>query len=150
MAGAELLPMRPTPRLARLPDWPERLAAFFAERAARPFAWGEHDCMTFAADAVMMLTGRDPIARWRGAYASEGDGNAIVGSDGLLAFVARAMEDFGAPECPVPHAQRGDWAMIEVGNMLSAGVVTGAFVAAPGLRRLAHVPLRRAVAAWVI
>lgn len=130
--------------------WPERLAQLFAERQSRSFEWGEHDCMTFAADAVVMLTGRDPIARWRGAYATEKEGDAIVGPDGLLAFVSRVMAEFGAPECPVELAQRGDWAMVAVGNMLSAGVVTGAFVAAPGVRRLAHVPIRRAVAAWAI
>lgn len=142
--------MRPRPAHARVVGWPERLAQYFAERQARPFEWGAHDCMTFAADAVIMLTGRDPIAQWRGAYATEAEGDAIVGPDGLLAFVSRMMGEFGAPECPVELAQRGDWAMVSVGNLLCAGVVTGAFVAAPGARRLAHVPLRRAVAAWAI
>lgn len=142
--------MRPTPPHPRLPGWPERLAEFFAARQSVPFEWGKQDCMTLAADAVVILTGRDPIARWRGAYGTEAEGDAIVGEAGLLPFVERMMADFGAPACPVPLAQRGDWAMVTVGNQFVAGVVTGAFVAAPGARRLAHVPLRRAVAAWAI
>lgn len=142
--------MRPPVAFRRVPDWPERLAALLAERADVPFEWGAQDCMTFAADAVVALTGRDPIAAWRGAYASEAEGDAIVGPGGLLEFVRRMMVDFGAPECPVDFAQRGDWAMVLVGNQMIAGVVAGAVVAAPGARGLAYVPLRRAVAVWAI
>lgn len=106
--------------------------------------------MTLAADAVVVLTGRDPIASWRGAYRTEAEGDAIVGEAGLLPFVDRVMADFGAPPCPVQLAQRGDWAMVVVGNQTVAGIVTGEYVAAPGVRRLAHLPLRRAIATWAI
>lgn len=142
--------MRPTPPHPRLQGWPERLAEFFAARQSVPFEWGAQDCVSLASDAALAITGRDPLHRWRGRYASEAEADAIVGEAGLLPFVATLMVDFGAPECPVHLAQRGDWAMVTVGNQLVTGVVTGAFVAAPGARRLAHVPLRRAVAAWAI
>lgn len=142
--------MRPEPPWRRAEGWPERLAEFLAERADVPFEWGSQDCVTVAADACVVLTGRDPIAAYRGLYSSEEGGDAIVGEQGLQAFLARLMAEFGAPECSPSLAQRGDWAMVTVGNQLITGVVVGATVAAPGLRGLAHVPLRRAVCAWAI
>lgn len=142
--------MRPAARWPRVQGWPERLAAFLAERQERPFAWGEQDCVSLAADAAVVLTGRDPLAAYRGRYESEDDAYALVGEDGLVAFVARLMAEFGAPECPVSLAQRGDWAMVSVGNQFVTGIVAGETVAAPGVRRLAYVPLKRAVAAWAV
>lgn len=142
--------MRPDPRWHRVQGWPERLAEFLAERTPRPFEWGEQDCVSLAADAAVVLTGRDPLATYRGQYADEAEAYRIVGEDGLAAFVGRLMAEFGAPECPVSLAQRGDWALVTVGNHFVTGIVTGSYVAAPGVRRLAHVPLRHAVAAWAI
>lgn len=142
--------MRPLPRFPRLPGWPERLAEFFAARQAQPFAWGAQDCVSLAADAALAITGRDPLAAYRGRYASEDEAYRLVGEEGLVAFVGRLMAEFGAPECEVREAQRGDWAMVSVGNQFCTGVVIGGFVAAPGARRIAHVPLRRAVAAWAV
>lgn len=142
--------MRPTPRVSRFSDWPERLALILESRAATPFQWGVQDCVTFAADVAQALTGVDLIARYRGTYDSEEGAAAIVGDIGLQAFLTVLMEENGAAECPLPFAQRGDWALVTLGNHLIAGVVVGDTVAAPGLRGLAHVPVSRAVAAWVI
>jgi len=96
------------------------------------------------------MTGRDPIAGWRGSYGNEDEAEAVVQPYGLQGFLARLMKQFGAPECPVHLAQRGDWAMVAIGNHLVTGIVTGVHVAAPGMRGLAHVPLHRAVCAWAI
>lgn len=134
----------------RFPDWTERLAQFFAERQAQPFAWGVQDCVSLAADAAVALTGLDPLTEYRGRYASEAEAEALMGDDDLQAFVARLMAEFGAPECPVNFAQRGDWAMVQVGNQLVTGVVMGGRVAAPGARGVAYVPIKRAICAWVI
>ena len=142
--------MRPDPRWPRVQGWPERLAEFLAERADRPFEWGDQDCVSLAADAAVVLTGRDPLAAYRGRYADEDEAYRLVGPDGLVAFVGRLMEEFGAPECPVSLAQRGDWAMVSVGNQFVTGVVVGDTVAAPGVRRVAYVPLSRAVVAWAV
>lgn len=142
--------MRPETRHPRFPDWPERLAALWAERAEMPFAWGAQDCVSFAADAALALTGIDPLAEFRGRYEDEESAYKLVGEGGLQAFVSQLMAQFGAQECPVEFAQRGDWAMVLVGNNLVTGVVVGETVMAPGARRLAQVPLSRAVIAWAI
>lgn len=142
--------MRPATQHSRLPDWPERLAGFFADRQDQPFGWGTQDCVSFASDAAMALTGHDPLVAYRGQYATEDEAAAIIGDGDLKRFVAQLMAEFGASECPVVFAQRGDWAMVQIGNQLVTGVVAGEHVAAPGQRRLAFVPLSRAVMAWAI
>ena len=143
--------MRPAARWPRVQGWPERLAEFLALRADRPFEWGEQDCVSLAADAAVVLTGRDPFAAHRGQYTNEDEAyRLVVGEDGLVAFVSRLMAEFGAPECPVSLTQRGDWAMVSVGNQFVTGIVAGETVAAPGVRGLAYVPLKRAVAAWAV
>lgn len=134
----------------RLPDWTERLAELWSSRIEAPFAWGAQDCVSFAADVALALTGVDPLAEYRGKYHDEETAYQLVGAAGLQAFVARLMAQFGAQECPVAFAQRGDWAMVMVGNHLVTGVVVGETVMAPGARGLAQVPLSRAVIAWGI
>jgi len=143
--------MRPTPETPRLPDWPERLAAFLEERLGLPFAWGERDCVLTAADAVLAITGRDPVPDLRGTYATEAEAEALLQQHGgLEAAAVAAMAAFGAPECPTAYAQRGDVALVIQGNMPTMGVVTGSDVAAPGPDGLAYVPLAAAVRVWAV
>lgn len=125
--------MRPRVRRPRLPDWGSRLAALVEERRDAPFAWGRHDCAMFAADAVLAITGRDPLAAWRGAYSTEEGGAAITDpAGGFEAFMVAAFADHGSPDCPVAFAQRGDVALIQLRNLVSLAVVLDGVVAAPG------------------
>lgn len=66
----------------RYPDWEVRLAAYLEPLRTRPFAWGDHDCCTFAAGAVAAMTGVDPMPEFRGRYST------AIGS-------ARALRRFG-------------------------------------------------------
>jgi hypothetical protein len=144
--------MRATGRL-RLPDWPEKLADLVEARRYAPFRWGTHDCAMFAADAVLAMTGADPLARWRGAYATGEEGDAITDpAGGFEPFMAAAFAAFGAPDCDPRLAQRGDVALVSYGNARSLGVVLGGMVAVPGMDRLAFVQARGAflVRAWAI
>jgi hypothetical protein len=142
--------MRPQPVRSRLPDWAERLAALIEARREVPFAWGVQDCCTLAADAALEMTGSDPMAEWRGRYATEAEAEAVTGSQGLEETVAAALAAWGAPECPVAYAQRGDWALVSVGNQLVCGIALGSVVAAPGRDGLAFVPISRAIRIWSI
>jgi hypothetical protein len=108
--------MRPAPEHKRVPTRPERLAALIEARRHTPFAWGTHDCCLFAADAVLATTGADPAAEWRGRYDSEAEALELLGARGLEGTVADAMAAFGAPECPVLAAQRGDVVLATSGN----------------------------------
>lgn len=142
--------MRPETTRARADDWPERLAAFIEARRDNGFAWGSHDCFTFAADAAVELTGEDPAAAVRGTYATEEEAEAIIGPDGLEAWVAATMAAWGAPECPPVFAQRGDMAFVAVGNQRMCGVCLGEVVAVPGAERLHFVPAALAIRVWAV
>jgi hypothetical protein len=142
--------MRTPPPWPRLDDWPERLAALVEARRHLPFAWGTQDCVTLAADAVLACTGRDPHVA-RGAYAGEAEAEAILaGEGGLEGWVAATLAAFGAPEIPPALAQRGDWALVVVGNETLCGPVIGESVAVPGTDRLRFVPLARIRRAWAV
>lgn len=140
------------PHTVRVPDWTERLAEVAAAAREAPFAWGTNDCVMFAADVALAITGRDPGAPWRGRYASEEEAQPLIeahgGLDGLAAF---AMEMIGAPEILPVFAQRGDWALVDLGNEVACGVVLdGDRVGVPGMDGLRHTRLSRALRAWAI
>lgn len=86
----------------------------YALRAARDgHEWGKNDCCTFACDWVFAETGIDPMARWRGAYADEKTGRALLSAyGGLLPMWRLGTIDVGIPECDEP--QLGDIGIIEV------------------------------------
>lgn len=146
--AAEL--MRPEPTRFRAADWPERLAAFIDARRDDGFAWGLQDCFSLAADAALELTGDDPAAAVRGEYSTEEEAEAIIGPEGLEAWVAATMTAWGAPECEPAFAQRGDMVFVAVGNQRMCGVHLGSVVAVPGADRLHFLPASRVLRAWVV
>lgn len=90
----------------RLPDWQSRLAAVMREAQARPFAWGSHDCATFAATCVVAVTGVDRIADVRAAWQSELQAARLL--ERLGGLRAAIGERLGAPLASVALAQPGD------------------------------------------
>lgn len=49
--------------------WERRFAEAIDTARAKPFAWGVHDCPTFAFQTRMILTGGEDVAAlWRGRY----------------------------------------------------------------------------------
>ena len=114
--------------MRRLPDWRTRLSVHIAAHRIRPFAYGEHDCATFAAGAVQAVTGSDPAAGLTG-YTTRAGGLRRLRRNGLEDHVAFVASRFA--EIPVALAQQGDLAVIEAAGGLSLGVVCGAFVLAP-------------------
>lgn len=142
--------MRPASTTPRLPDWPERLAALVEARRHMPFSWGNHDCGSFAADAIRACTGEDPMPELRGLYADEAGAEAMLARQGgLLMTIEMVQARRGAAECPRDFAQRGDTAFARVGNEDLMTVVLGDRLAAPGPDGLVFVPLRAARRIWV-
>lgn len=143
--------MRTPSILARSQDWPERLAAFIDARRYAPFAWGTNDCATLAADAVLELTGVDPMASLRGTYGTEDEADGVISAAGGLEALADSLAAAaGLGACLPLFAQRGDVVLVEHGNILALGVVTGDAVAVPGPDGLAFLPLRAAARAWAV
>jgi hypothetical protein len=142
--------MRPRSPWRRPEDWPERLAAHVAAHRASGFAWGVHDCATFAADWVRLLHGFDPLAPWRGAYADEAGFLALLGPNGLGGLMATAAQAHGLPEGSPAHARRGDVALVRLGNEECAGIVDALDVAVPTLAGIRMAPRRAIARVWSV
>ena len=131
--------------LARLPDWPLRLAAYI--EAARPvqFAWAVHDCCTWAAGAVEAITGsRVPLPLYDGQRSAA---RLLRAMGGLQVAV---MDVLGSPVAPA-LARRGDVVLLEqLPGRPALAVCVGHAWAAPGLYGLAFGPMAEACAAWRI
>lgn len=134
---------------ARLPNWEARLASLIDDRRAARFEWGTNDCASFASDAVMAITGFDPIVDLRGTY-DEREALRRAGRDGhrLFELVPRFL---GVPEHP-KLAQRGDIVAGSIGpsHRVVLGVCLGAQWAVPGRAGLVFREMADAVSAWRI
>lgn len=143
--------MRPAPATPRPADWPLRLAAAIEAARNKPFAWGTHDCAMMAADVILATTGRDPAADWRATYADEAGAEAVIAPHGNLGgLLEHVMVDFGGRECPPAFAQRGDLALVQVGNEMMGGIVLDDRIAVPGLTGIGFVPRRLALRTWAV
>ncbi len=110
----------------RKPDWEVRLADFLEPLRARPFAWGEHDCCTFAAGAVQAMTGVDPMPEFRGRYSTPRGSARALRRFGAGTLAATLDSKFEATDAGL--AQRGD--IIMSGGLL--GICFGPFLIAVG------------------
>ena len=136
----------------RVKEWEENLAATLAAALEEPFQLGVHDCGSFACDVAEALTGQRP-APWLTGYSTQEELDALLAAHGggVEGAAAQAMAEFGREEIPVLMAQRGDWVVVDVGNELVMGIVTGHLVAVTGSDGLQHVPLQRcARRAWAV
>lgn len=107
----------------------DRLAAFLDEVAARPFAWGEHDCLTgLLGPWVMRETGRDPVADWgRRLSGQVACCLAVHRAGGMVAFVTAAANRVRLSLTEAP--QLGDIGLVsaltEDGRMMVGSISLG-------------------------
>lgn len=116
--------------MARLPDWPARLAALLAAVEARPFEAHRWNCGRFALAAVQATTGQRPA--WRSLSSLEATADSA---------------DF--PRIPPNFARAGD--VVLAGDPPRLGVVVdGGRAAFVGPRGLVRAPLTTCTIAWRI
>lgn len=143
--------MRPAPDRPRPQDWPDRLVAYLAQSRAAPFAWGTHDCATFAAGWVQQLHGLDLLDGLRGTYASEPEYDALIAEwGGLEPLLEQVAALHGLPECPPPFARRGDIVLAQAGNMQGLGIMDAVQVVIPGPDRTRLLPRSTILRAWAV
>jgi hypothetical protein len=132
--------------IRRLPDWPEKLAAYIADNRAARFAWGVNDCALFAAGAVLAMTGQWlPLQRWTSAKSAA---RAQRAAGGLAVAVDAVLPRLAGPA----FAQRGDVVLAQAddGRRLRQWlcVVDAGCWWAPGFEGLRRGDMKFAVAAW--
>ncbi|MEL6707607.1 MAG: hypothetical protein AAFP79_04940 [Pseudomonadota bacterium] len=106
---------------ARIATWDQALSEYIVGKRSEPFIWGANDCCTFAAGAVVAMTGFDPMAEYRGRYST------AIGSARALKRIGNTTLEgaWDAKFTPVPigQAERGDLAFADE----CVGVIVGGF-----------------------
>ena len=110
----------------RRPDWETRLAAYLEPLRTLPFAWGKHDCCTFAAGAVKAMTGVDPMPEFRGRYTTARGSVRALRVDARVPAPIRRSGKFETVDPSLAH--RGDIIMSD--GLL--GICLGPFMVAVG------------------
>lgn len=131
-------------------DWPEQLSKHVAAWATRPFAYGETDCVTFAAAWLERMGYADPldgIPKWNSALGAARAFGALGGFD---AAIEARMAALGCPRIPITFAMRGDIVLVKASARTRAlGICDGRDVAVLAPSGMKMVPLiANAVAAW--
>lgn len=121
------------------------MTAYLDAARDRAFAWGEWDCVRFAAGAVEVITGERPALP---VYASALDAARLTRERSLRARVCDVL----GPEFPPALAHRGDVVLWTQGEDYAEtlGVCVGDLLACAGPDGLAMAPMTAAVAAWRI
>lgn len=134
--GAASAPAKPAAR--RLRDWQSRLSTVVSAAARRPFAWGTHDCVHFAAACVEAVTGVPPLNALRGAVVWRDERSALRALERGGGLAALAAQCLGAEVSP-GLARPGDVGLFDEGEREALAVWLGAHWGAPGEHGLVRV-----------
>ena len=140
----------------RYHDWDARLHRFFIGQQDAKFKYGRMDCCLFVADAVLVMTGTDLAAPFRGKYASHKQALELVkqyaGKASVQAVTEKLMLENGIKELPAALAQRGDVVLVARSRDYSLGLISlnGREIWAVGSQGCLRLPLNRAVRSWRI
>ncbi len=127
----------------RLDGWEVALVEEIDRARGMTFAWGRHDCATWAFDVRCRLTGINAAAAWRGGYGTAAGSVRAMRRLGWQTLPAMGCSLLGDPIQPL-CAQRGDIVICEGAFGVCAGAVA-VFVARDGL---AHRAMGDVAMAW--
>jgi hypothetical protein len=129
----------------RTAGWEQRLYALTVAAMGRPHAWGQNDCVTFAADVVRELTGADPMGDLRGTYYSPLSAARVMkqaGADNVGDLAALYLSEVTPSE-----ARRGD-IILSAEPYEFLAVCVGRTAVGPAESGMIHVPMEQAVRAF--
>ena len=136
--------MRAVPRIEH---WERHLAEAITAAQVRLFAWGLHDCPTFAFETRQRLTGGDDVAAlWRGRYSTARGGLRVMRRLGWDTLEAMGRALLGVPLSFVHLAQRGDLVLANGGTGFGVCLGTRAVGMAP--EGLVSLPIDACALAW--
>lgn len=137
--------------LSKKQNWTGLLAEYLADKAKKPFIWGENDCIIFAGEAILAMTGVDIGTKHKHQYANSDEAREYLGEhfDGngdnvFIPYLGKSMNNYR-------KAGRGDIAKIAVlGEGFAYGVVdcSGERIAFMQRKGLVYVPKRELIAFW--
>ena len=119
----------------RLSDWEMQLSEYVLSKKSQPFEYGVNDCCLFAAGAVEVITGENPIPEFIGAYDSLK--TSIKALKTLGSGTLEKTMDAKFTEIQIGYAQTGDLAFHDgsIGVIIDADAL---FVSDDGLVRISR------------
>jgi len=126
--------------MGRVEGWEKILVNMVAEAKEKPFRWGSHDCVTFAARVAEALLGEKfLIPKWK------------TKKEAIELLRNRKLEDYVTDyldPIKLNYVRRGDI----VATMTDEGMALGVFLSPKGVftskNGLAYVPISQIVKAW--
>lgn len=105
----------------RIEGWEKRLNDYIESCQSKEFKYGSFDCVIFAADAVKLVTGIDPIYEGRGEYKDLKSGLELIrkyrhSQADIMDFYFRRYDN-------KKRAKRGDIAMKVIDGQPGFGIV---------------------------
>ena len=148
LAAGDVGPSRPKDQTTvRVENWERLLAEAIEAARLRPFAWGTHDCPTFAFETRTALTGGDDTAAlWRGRYSTARGGERVMRRLGWASLEEMGRSLLGTPRASVLLARRGNIVLADTG--LGFGICVGASALGMAPEGLVTVPLTSCRFAW--
>lgn len=142
--------------LTRTPHWDTRgYHQFLLTNHRSPFVWGQHDCCTFAANAIQSFTNVDIATDFRGKYTDEASAFALIKTITGGTTVADALAYCANKHDLIEHphalqAKRGDLVAINNVGTLIAGLVhlNGRHVVTVNENGLVRLPITAVVRSW--
>lgn len=130
-------------------DWEFRLEFHIAAAVHRQFRYGYFDCCTFAADAILEMTGVDVMRKLRGYKGAQAARELLERLGGMEKALETIASENRMEEVIVLKAQRGDLVLIR-GKRPACGILSldGSWVVVPSARGIYRVPLTLCVRAW--
>lgn len=144
----------------RHPQWEQRLHEFVLANIARPYVWGEHDCLMLAANAAKAITGKDFAKGHRSKYKSHASAYSYL-RKAFGVSSPEALLDTLFPRKAVGFAGIGDLVLCHVDLAEGAdsapipadvpGLCMGGFALVAGERGLERIPRGdRWLKAWAV
>ena len=135
--------------MPRIETWERLLSAAIETARTKPFAWGQHDCPTFAFETrALLISGEDTAALWRRRYTTALGGQRVMRRLGWTSLEEMGRALLGTPRTEVLLAQRGDLVLTDTG--LGFGICTGAQAVGMAPEGLVTVPLTFCRLAWAV
>ena len=135
--------------MSRVEHWERLLAAAIETARTKPFAWGTHDCPTFAFETRTALTGGEDVAAlWRGRYSTALGGQRVMRRLGWTSLEEMGRTLLGDPRSAVLLAQRGDIVLADTDT--GFGICVGASAVGMAPEGLVTVPLTSCRLVWAV
>lgn len=126
----------------KIVDWETKLVDYVESVMDMPIRYGVHDCTTFAAKCVEVMTGTNPIADVLGSYKSKKESKQLIKSlcpsGDYSELIKIRCERLGYKETSRAFAARGDIVEYNTPEGIGLGVCLGNTFAAVGPRCLRH------------